>query len=138
MTPLASFLIILLTLIIANTGASQAMEEEVTISSDSAHLPRQKLRVVTWKVRFSHPLAYLDPHFLLKKQQHESRRQTRNDDEPPTVLQQTPQKCPNEVYFFVFYFSLLDLLPCITNFVFIFAGGVSLFWRLISNSIPDF
>ena len=28
-------------------GASRAMEEEVTIFSNSAHLPRQKLRVVT-------------------------------------------------------------------------------------------
>ena len=50
-----------------DTGASQAVEEEVTISSNSAPLPRQKLRLVTRKVRFSHPLAYLDPHFLLKK-----------------------------------------------------------------------
>ena len=80
-----------------NTGASQAVEEEVTISSDSAHLPTHKLRLVTRKVRFSHPLAYLDPHFLLKKQQHESRRQTRNNDEPPAVLQQNPQKRQNEV-----------------------------------------
>ena len=57
-----------------DTGASQAVEEEVTIiSSDSEPLPRQKLRRVTRKVRFSHPLAYLDPHFLLKRQQHESR-----------------------------------------------------------------
>ena len=47
-------------------------------------------------------MAYLDPHFLLKKQQHESRHQARNDDEPPVVLQQTPQKRRNEVYFFVF------------------------------------
>ena len=62
----------------ADTGASQAAEEEVTIiSSDSDPLPRQKLRQVTQKVRFSHPLAYLDPHFLLKQQQHENRRQTR-------------------------------------------------------------
>ena len=83
-----------------DTGASQAVEEEVTISSDSAHLPRQKLRVVTRKVRFSHPLAYMDPHFLLKKQQHESRRQARTEDEPAVVLQQTPQKRRNEVYFF--------------------------------------
>ena len=83
-----------------DTRASQAVEEEVTISSDSAHLSRQKLRVVTRKVRFSHPLAYLDPHFLLKKQQHESRRQARTEDEPPVILQQTPQKRRNEVYFF--------------------------------------
>ena len=64
-----------------NTSASQAVEEEVTISSNSAPLPRQKLRLVTRKVRFSHPLAYLDPHFILKKQQHESRRQAWNNDD---------------------------------------------------------
>ena len=57
-----------------DTGASQAVEEEVTISSDSAHLPRQKNRRVIRKVRFSNPLAQLDPNFILKKQQHESRR----------------------------------------------------------------
>ena len=51
-----------------DTGASQAVEEEVTIiSSDSAPLPRQKIRRVTRKVSFSHPLAHLDPHFLLKQ-----------------------------------------------------------------------
>ena len=87
-----------------DTGASQAVEEEVTISSDSSHLPRQKLRVVTRKVRFSHPLAYLDPHFLLKKQQHGSCHQARNVDEPPVALQQTPQKRENEVYSFAFTF----------------------------------
>ena len=65
-----------------DTGASQAVEEEVSIiSSDSEPLPRQKLRQVTRKVRFSHPLAYLDPHFLLKTPQHESRRQTRTSDD---------------------------------------------------------
>ena len=51
-----------------DTGASQAVEEEVTIiSSDSEPLLRQKPQCITQKVRFSHPLAYLDPHFLLKK-----------------------------------------------------------------------
>ena len=82
-----------------DTGASQAVEEEVTISSDSEPLPRQKPRLVTRKVRFSHPLAYLDPHFLLKKQQHESRRQTRTsgDDELPSGLPKTPRKRQNEV-----------------------------------------
>ena len=75
-------------------GASQAVEEEVTIiSSDSKPLPRQKLRRVTQKVRFSHPLAYLDPHFLLKQQQHESRRQTRTSggEEIFSVLPNTPR-----------------------------------------------
>ena len=58
---------------------SQAVDEEVTIiSSDSEPLPKQKIRRVTRKVRFSHPLAYQDPQFLLKQQQFESRRQTRN------------------------------------------------------------
>lgn len=61
-----------------DTGASQAVEEEITIiSSDSAPLPRQKIWWVTRKVSFSRPLAHLDPHFLLKQQQHENRRQTR-------------------------------------------------------------
>ena len=32
------------------------------------------------KVRFSHPLAYLYPNFILKKQQHEARCTTRNSD----------------------------------------------------------
>ena len=90
-----------------DTRASQAGEEEVIISSDSDHLPRQKLRRVTRKVRFSHPLAYLDPHFLLKKQQHESRRQARtnDDNDPLSNLQKTPRKRQNEVSFtFVFCF----------------------------------
>ena len=61
-----------------DTGNSQVIEEEVTIiSSDSEPLPKQKTRRVTRKVRFSHPLAYQDPQFLLKQQQFESRRQTR-------------------------------------------------------------
>ena len=59
-------------------GNSQPVEEEVTIiSSDSELRPRQKIRRVTRKVRFSHPLAYQDPQFLLKRQIYESRRQTR-------------------------------------------------------------
>ena len=58
---------------------SHADGEEVTIlSSDSEPLPRQKVRQASQKVRFSHPLAYLDPNFILKKQQHEARRTTRN------------------------------------------------------------
>ena len=41
------------------------LNEEVTIiSSDLEPLPRQKVRRVTRTVRFSHPLAYQDPHFL--------------------------------------------------------------------------
>ena len=63
-----------------DTGNCQAIDEEVTIiSSDSEPLPTQKIRRVTRKVRFSHPLAYQDPQFLLKQQQLENRRQTRNN-----------------------------------------------------------
>ena len=81
-----------------DTGVSQAKEVEVTIiSSDSEPLPRHKVRRVIRKVRFSNPLAHLDPNFHLKKQQHESCREVGIEDEPAVVLQQTPQKRPNEV-----------------------------------------
>ena len=85
-----------------DTRASQAVEEEVTIiSSSSDPLSRQKLRQVTWKVRFSHPLAYLDPHILLKRQQHENKCQTRasGGEELSSGLPNTPapQKRRNEV-----------------------------------------
>ena len=61
-----------------DTRTSHEVNEEVTInSSDSEPLPRQKVRSVTQKVRFSHPLAYQDPQFLLKRQIYESRRQPR-------------------------------------------------------------
>ena len=33
---------------------------------------------------FSHPLAYLDPNFILKKQQHEARRTTRHSGQVVT------------------------------------------------------
>ncbi|XBI52493.1 hypothetical protein VPH35_034857 [Triticum aestivum] len=63
-----------------DTGASNPVTEEVTIlSSDSEPLPRPKVRIVTRKVRFSHPLAYQDPQFILKQQIHESRRHTRTN-----------------------------------------------------------
>ncbi|XBI53663.1 hypothetical protein VPH35_035852 [Triticum aestivum] len=63
-----------------DTGASNPVTEEViTLSSDSEPLPRLKVRRVTRKVRFSHPLAYQDPQFLLKQQIHESRRHTRTN-----------------------------------------------------------
>ena len=68
----------MLTFFQEDTGNSQPVEEEViVISSDSELQPRQKIRRVTRKVRFSHPLAYQDPDFLLKRQIYENRRQTR-------------------------------------------------------------
>ena len=85
-----------------DTRASKVVEEEVTIiSSGSAPLPIQKIRRVTRKVSFPHPLAHWDPHFLLKQQQHENRRQTRNSggEELSSGLPNTPvrRKRQNEV-----------------------------------------
>ena len=51
----------------------------MSLSSDSEPLPRLKVRRVTRKVSFSHPLAYQDPQFILKRQVHESRRHTRTN-----------------------------------------------------------
>ena len=49
--------------------ASNAVFVEVTIlSSDSEPLPSLKIRQANRKVKFSHPLAYLDPTFLMKTQ----------------------------------------------------------------------
>src|SRR5215216_2441193 len=65
-----------------DTKASHAEDEEVIIlSSGSETLLRQKTRQASRKARFSHPLAYLDPNFLLKKQKHEQRRTTRNNED---------------------------------------------------------
>ena len=52
--------------------------EVIILSSDSETLPSQKIRQANRKVKFSHPLAYLDPKFLMKTQQHEARRTTRH------------------------------------------------------------
>ena len=47
--------------------ASNAEFVEVTIlSSDLEVLPLPKFRQANRKVKFSHPLAYLDPKFLMK------------------------------------------------------------------------
>ena len=82
-------------------GASQDEEAEVTIIfSDSEPLPRHKVRRVIRKVRFSNPLAHLDPNFRLKKQQHESHRQVGIEDEPAIALQQTPRKRPMRFTYF--------------------------------------
>ena len=46
---------------------SQADDVEVIIlSSDSDPLPTPKIRRANRKVKFSNPLAHLDPNFLLK------------------------------------------------------------------------
>ena len=81
---------------------SRASAAEVTtISSDSEPLPREKMRRVIRKVKFSYPLAHLYPNFLLKKQQHDSRRQTRSGSSEDLVAglpdAPAPRKCRNEV-----------------------------------------
>ena len=59
---------------------SQADDVEViTFSSGSDSMPTQKSRQAVRKVRFSHPLTYFDPTFILKMQQHEARRTTRHN-----------------------------------------------------------
>ena len=92
--------LLILTFFQEDTGNSQPVEEEVIIiSSDSELRPRQKIRRVTRKVRFSHPLAYQDPDFLLKQQQFENRRQTRTskDAELSSGLPDTTRKRRTEV-----------------------------------------
>ena len=52
-----------------DVDGSQADDVEVIIlSSSSDSLPTQKIRQAVRKVSFSHPLAYLDPTFILKMQ----------------------------------------------------------------------
>jgi hypothetical protein len=86
------------------TETSHADAPEVTyISSDSENLPPEKVRRVIRKVPFSHPLAHLDPNFLLKKQQHNSRRQTQSTGSENLVAglshSPAPRKRPAEVFF---------------------------------------
>ena len=65
--------------------ASNAGFVEVTIlSSDSEILPLPKFRRANRKVKFSHPLAFLDSQFLMKTQQHEARRTTRHSGQVVT------------------------------------------------------
>ena len=58
--------------------------EVIILSFDSETLPSQKIRQANRKVKFSHPLAYLDPKFLMKTQQHEARRTTRHSGQVVT------------------------------------------------------
>ena len=57
-------------------------------------MPTQKTRQAVRKVSFSHPLAYLDPTFILKTQQHEARRTTRHSGQQVTSagLPDTPAR----------------------------------------------
>ena len=77
--------------------------EVINISSNSENSPPKKMRRVIRKVPFSHSLAYLDSHFILKKQQHTSKRQTRSSGsyELMAGLPNSPvsQKRPAKVLF---------------------------------------
>ena len=58
--------------------------EVIILSSDSETLPSQKIRQANRKVKFSHPLAYLDSQFLMKTQQHKARLTTRHSGQVVT------------------------------------------------------
>lgn len=58
--------------------------EVITLSSDSNPLPSLKICRANRKVKFSHPLDYLDPNFLVKTQQHEAHRTTRHNGQVVT------------------------------------------------------
>ena len=65
--------------------AEASHADEVTIlSSDSDPVPVPRIRRAIRKVKFSCPLSYVDPHFLLKTQQHEARRTTRHSGQVVT------------------------------------------------------
>ena len=68
--------------------------EVIILSSDSDPLPLPKFCQANRKVKFSHPLAYLDPKFLMKTQQHEARRTTRHSGQQITSsgLADTPSR----------------------------------------------
>ena len=86
------------------------MIEEVTLlPSDSEPLPQLKVRRVTRKVSFSHPLAHQDPQFLLKQQVHESRRHTRarKDTDLSTGLRDATRKRRTEVFSHLYPFHPL-------------------------------
>ena len=65
--------------------AEASHADEVTIpSSDSDPVPVPRIRRAIRKVKFSCPLSYSDPHFLLKTQQHEARHTTRHSGQVVT------------------------------------------------------
>ena len=85
------------------------VEEVTTFSSDSEPLPRLKIRRVTRKVSFSHPLAYQDPQFILKRQVHESRwhTRTRKDTDLSAGLPDATRKRRTEVFSHLYPFHPL-------------------------------
>ena len=75
--------------------ASRADHVEVIIlSSNSVHVPVQRLCRTVREVKYSHPLAHLDQQFSLKTQQTEGRRTTRHNGQQVTSsgLPDTPNR----------------------------------------------
>ena len=68
--------------------------EVISLSSGSDLVLVQRFRRAVRKVKYSHPLAYLDPKFPLKKQQPEGRRTTRHSGQQVTSsgLPDTPTR----------------------------------------------
>ena len=58
--------------------------EVISLSSHSDLVPVQRFRSAVRKVKYSHPLAYLDPKFPLKTQQPEGHRTTRHSGQQVT------------------------------------------------------
>ena len=125
----------ILTFFQEDTGNSQPVEEEVIIiSSDSELRPRQKIRRVTRKVRFSHPLAYQDPDFLLKQQQFENRRQTQTtkDAELSSGLPDTTRKRRTEVISNLYpFFTFGGSNPSTSQFLWLQLPGYLSFIRRV-------
>ena len=68
--------------------------EVISHSTDSDAVSVQKFRRAVRKVKYSHPLAHLDPKFSLKTQQPEGRRTTRHSGQQVTSssLPDTPNR----------------------------------------------
>jgi len=68
--------------------------EVISLSSDSDLVPVQRFRRAVRKVKYSHPLAYLDPKFSLKTRQAVECRTTRHSGQQITSsgLQDTPTR----------------------------------------------
>ena len=68
--------------------------EVISLSSDSDLVPVQIFRRAVRKVKYSHPLAYLDPQFSLKTQQGKGHQTTRHSGQQVTSsgLPDTPTR----------------------------------------------
>ena len=113
----------------------------MSLSSDSEPLPQLKVRRVTRKVSFSHPLAHQDPQFLLKRQVHESRRHTRTnkDTDLSAGLPNATRKRRTEVFSHLYPFHpLAGVIRQPLNSSDQLSGALPLFGRLHAVEPADF